>query len=241
MKIGNREFDETKIENAATRAAITTIAEALVESGAATTQQLTAIGAKLEGFDPAQITELKTLVESLKTTPPKPGDPKPADDKNKGGNGGGGGDATEALLAKVAELLKPVTDDLNAIKGERTAQQRSAANSETIDAYLKAKHPNRNPANLALVRKRLVAEFAQAEKIEPAALEKSAGGYIDEYASAAGAKNAETWLGASPTTKGGADGGNATEAEEQKAAALAKVRAGRALFSGASTSEKGNT
>jgi hypothetical protein len=230
LKIGTAEIDDTKITDAATRAAIAAIAQAFEASGKATTEQMAALTAKLEGFDPAKLTELAGKIDELGKAkdPAKPDPAKPGDT------------TAEQMKAMLAELIKPLAEKVGAMEGEKTAAQRRSANLAAIKDYAQKKHPKRDPKRVALIIEDLEAQLGDTEKLDEAAIEKAFNRYADRYATGAGAKNAEQWLGAATTVAGGGAGDKGGDEEAKTAEAIAKVRAGRALFSGASTSEKGN-
>lgn len=207
IKIGTAEIDDTGMD-AKTRGAFAAIAQAFEASGAATTQQITELTKKLEGFDPKAITDLAGKIDALSKNAPTPtGDPKDKPTPPKPG------DAAEQMKAMLVELLKPITDKVTAIEGERTAQQRAAAHKAAIEAYARAKQPNRDPARVAMITEDLLAEFGSAEKLDEATIDKAFGAKADRYAKAAGAKNADAWLGAKPKADPGTPDALSEEAE----------------------------
>lgn len=220
MKLGTREFDETKIEHAATRAAITTIAEAIAEIGSASTAQITALSKQLEGFKPETLTDLAKKVEELgKVTPAnKPGD-KPGDKPAPGG------DVAEQLKALLESALKPLTEKVTAFETEKATAAKAAAAKEAVEKFVGTSFATY--ARKARLQRELTAFATSAEKIDEAALKREAERLCDVIAQDEGKKNHAEFVGANPPKKTETGGEDKEAARQEKLERLRKENAGQ--------------
>jgi hypothetical protein len=224
IKLGpNAEIDDTGMD-AKTRGAFAAIAQVLEASGAASAATAQAIESiKQSVLTKESLAEFKTAILSeIKANPPKPGD-KPTGDKPAD-------DATEALLAKFAEMLKPLSDKVTAFETKEATAAKAAAAKEAVEKYVGSAYGNY--VRKGRLQRELAAFAMNAEKLDDATLKREAERICDTIAQDEGRKNHAEFVGANPPKKAeGGGGGGDDEKAERKAAALEYIGSKKGLFS----------